>query len=642
MSLNKEGLIELTEQKITLKPYKPRSFKQIEYMTNQEILSGVGETLVFDTENYTNYFLIAFKNIKTGKYIKLELPFNERQLSWILHNYTCAGFNSIKYDMPMIWLAYANQDLEILYKLSQSLIFENLFPAQATKDYNFQIFPTNHIDLIEVAPLKGSLKLYGARLHSKRLQDLPFHPSKALTDQEKEIVADYCFNDLDVTQDLLVFMKERIELRHSMSQEYKINLLSKSDAQIAEAVLNKEVAAINGSYPKRYQIKEGLNFHYKPPAYLQFQTPALQKLLETIKNIEFTVNSLGKVTLPEAIKTAINVGKATYKLGIGGLHSCEENVAYKSTNDLFIIDHDVTSYYPFLVMTLGLYPISMGPAFLTAYNQIIQSRIAAKIAKRKTEANGKKIVVNGAGGKFSDPFSTLHGPDLTIQMTVTGQLDLLMLIEIFELCEFQVISANTDGVVTLVPKNKEAKYEECIKYWEQITGFNTEETRYKAYYARDVNSYFAVKDDGSVKIKGPWSEIGSQSGTKLDTNPSSLICTDAVVALLSKNISIEDTIRNCKDFTRFITVRQCKAPGAHKDNEYVGKVIRWYYAKDTVGTINYIETNNKVPDSDGAKLCMDLPDQFPNDINYAWYLNKTIEILEDIAYLPKKGQMRLF
>jgi hypothetical protein len=641
-TLNPSGLIELSDEKVRLKPYRPRPFHNIEYMIDQEILDNAGGTLVFDIEVYVNYFLIAFKSPKLKKYIRLEVPFNQYQLSWILHNYTVIGFNSIKFDMPVLWCSYANQDINQLYKLSYDLIANNLWPQQVEKDYNFKIHYTPHIDLIEVAPLKGSLKLYGARLHCKRLQELPFHPSTILTSEQKEIVANYCFNDLDVTEDLLIFMEERIELRRAMSAEYKINLMSKSDAQIAEAVINKEVAAINGSFPKRGLVKTGTKFYYKPPAYLQYQTKNLQELLERIKAIEFEVNIVGKVTLPDALKASVSLGGAIYRLGIGGLHSSEENVSYKATDELLIIDRDVTSYYPRLVTTLGLYPISMGPAFLTVYEKIIQSRIAAKEAKRKTEANGKKIVVNGAGGKFSDEFSTLHGPDLTIQMTVTGQLDLLLFIEMLHLCGFTVISANTDGIVTLVPKSMEAKYEECVKYWENITGFQTEETRYKSYYARDVNSYFAVKDDNTVKMKGPWAEVGSQSGTKLDTNPQTLICTDSIVALLSKGIPIEETIYNCKDFTRFVTVRQCKAPGAHKNGEYLGKCVRWYYAKGELGTINTIAANNKIADSEGGKPCLDLPDTFPDDINYSWYLNKCNEILEDIAYLPRKVQLKLF
>lgn len=640
------SLIQTSDKKVILKPYKPRPFIPREYLSDQELLDNIGGTLIVDTELFKNYFLVSFKCIKTNKYLPMEAPFNERKLSWILHNYTTVGFNSIKYDCPIIWLAYKNQNIENLVKLSDALIFDNMWYAEAQKEFDFKIYPTPHIDLIEVAPLKGSLKLYAARIHAPRIQDLPFPPNTELNSEQKEIVKHYNFNDLDDTHLLLSFMKERIELRYAMSQEYEENLLSKSDAQIAEVILKKEVGKINGQTPKRIQVASGWKFKYEPPAYLKFQTPVLQKLLVKVQNATFEVAPSGKVILPDELKASVKLGEGEYRLGIGGLHSSEENVFYKATNDLIISDKDVTSYYPYLVTTLGLYPQSMGPAFLTVYEKIIQSRIADKKAKRTTAANGKKIVVNGAGGKFSDPYSTLYGPNLTIQMTVTGQLDLLLYIEILTLAGFKVISANTDGVVCLVPKDKEQLYQECGQYWQSITGFNLEETRYKSYYARDVNSYFAVKEDAKtikdVKVKGPYSEVGSQSGTQLDTNPTTQICTDAVKHLLLDEIPIEHTILNCKDFTRFIVVRQCKAPGAHQNGEYLGKVVRWYYAKNCYNTINYVETNNKVPDSEGSKPVMDLPEVFPNDIDYDWYIQRTLDILCEIAYYQKPKQLKLF
>lgn len=644
--MNTPGLLDV-EERVKLKPYKPRPFKTIQYLSDEELIANAGGTLVGDTETFKNYFLVSFKCLKTGKYLVMEAPFNERKLSWVMHNYTTVGFNWIKYDLPLIWKSYADSsNIEDLYKLSNELIFGNLWHQEAQKQFGFKIYPTHILDLIEVAPLKGSLKLYGARLHSPRLQELPFEVDKDLTDEEKEIIKNYNFNDLDTTELLLKFMKERIELRQAMSAEYQENLLSKSDAQIAEAVLVKEVAKLNGVRPRRVNFTHGYSFNYEPPAYLKYQTPVLQELLEKVKQAKFIVGPTGKVGLPNELKAKVKIGNGEYRLGIGGLHSSEENVSYKATDKVSIVDRDVTSYYPYLVLTLGLYPQSMGPAFLNVYDKIVQSRIADKKAKRTTAANGKKIVVNGTGGKFSDPYSTLYDPRLTIQQNVTGQLALLLYVEILFLCGFTVISANTDGIVTLVPKDKEDKYLECAQYWEKITGFNTEETRYSTYYARDVNSYFAVKADAKsikdIKVKGPYSEIGSQSGTQLDTNPTAQICTDAIKQFLLDETPIEKTIYECRDITRFITVRQSKAPGAHKDGEYLGKVIRWYYSTEIVGTINTVAANNKIPDSEGARPCMDLPDSFPTDIDYQWYINKCTEILYEINYLEKPKQQTLF
>lgn len=639
-----EGFLTIAD-KLQLKPYKSRPFKAIQYITEAELNANIGTTAIVDVELYKNFYIVSFKFIAINKYLVLESPFNPHLLSWILHNYLTVGFNSIKYDLPIIWKSYNYQDIPTLQKLSDALI-NGIWWQEAAKEFNFTVHPTNHIDLIEVAPLRGSLKLYGARIHQQRIQDLPFSPYEDLNDQQKAIVKDYNINDLDTTEALFKFMKERIELRHAMSQEYGENLLSKSDAQIAEAILNKEVYKINGSWPKKIGIQYGMTFYYQPPSYLQFQTPELQRLLDTIKNTKFTVNPSGKVTLPDELKVAIRIGDGYYRLGIGGLHSSEECIHYITDKDHIISDKDVTSYYPWLVLNLGLFPQSMGKAFLIAYRQIVYSRMADKEAKRTTAANGKKIVVNGAGGKFSDPFSTLYGPDLTIQMTVTGQLDLLLYIEMQTLARIKVISANTDGVVCYFHKDQEVAYQECGQRWQAITGFNLEETRYIKYYARDVNAYFAVKEGAKtikdVKVKGPYSEIGSQSGTQLDTNPTAQICSDAVKQLLLDGTPIEKTILECKDFTRFVTVRQCKAPGAHKDGDYLGKVIRWYYAKDVIGTINYVESGNKVPDTDGAKPCMDLPESFPDDVDYMWYISKCREMLYDISYLERARQISFF
>lgn len=645
MQLNSEGLISL-ERSAKLLPYKPRPFIEREYLTDAEIISNAGSTLFINVESYPNYFLISFKLHKVNKFIQLECGqdknFNSKFLSWIMHNYKTVGFNSIAYDLNVIWLAYVWQNAENLKDATNDLILNNFRRKELQEKYKFFVYKTNHIDLINVAPLKGSLKLYGARLHTKSIQEQPFDINADLTENEIQQLKQFNCNQLSITEELFDFMKERLELREAMGNEYNEDLMSKSDAQIAEVVLAKEIGKINGARPKRPEIATGTVFKYTVPMYIQYQSSDLRQMIDRIKNAKFVVNNYGKIELPDALKRSVKIGKGEYRLGIGGLHSSETNVCYKATNNLSIVDDDVISYYPKIVTTLGLYPIACGPAFLQAYNRIIDSRIAAKRAKRITESNGKKIVINGAGGKFSDFWSILFSPNLTIQMTVTGQLALLLLIEFLELSGIEVISANTDGIVKLVTKDKEEDLKKCISYWEQQTGFETEQTRYNGYYARDVNSYYALKTDKGIKKKGPWSEVGSQSGTKLDTNPIVLICSDAVEALLAHNKPIEETILNCKDFTRFVSVRQAKAPGAHWKGEYLGRVLRWYYAKGETGCIQTVAANNKVADSDGAKPCLDLPDSFPDDIDYQWYINKTTEILYEINYLQRPRQIEFF
>jgi hypothetical protein len=639
-SVNNEGLLTFNKS-IELLPYKPRVFIEREFLTDEEILSNVGATLFLDVECYPNYFLCSFKLHKTNKFIVLEAPFNPKFLSWLLHNYKTVGFNSIKYDMLMLWASYANQDTYRLKDISNAIILQGMRPQELKKEYGFFTYKTDTIDLIEVAPLKGSLKLYGARLHSPRIQDLPIPDTKELTEEEIEIVKQYNFNDLDVTEQLFDFMKERIELREALGIEYNEDLRSKSDAQIAEVILAKELTKLNGSRPKRAEIDTETVYRYSCPHYLKFQTPDLQALLQKVKLAKFQVEPSGKMGLPKELNTDVALGTNNYRLGIGGLHSSEKNVAYMASNAISIVDRDVASYYPRLITTLNLFPPSCGPNFLIVINKLIETRLDAKKRKIFTRDKGLKIVINGLSGKLSDVWSIFYSPDNTIQMTVTGQLDLLMLIEAYELNGIQVISANTDGIVSLVRKDQEDLFLQLTKLWEKTTGFVTEETRYDGYFARDVNAYFAVKTDKTTKKKGPYSEVGSQSGTKLDTNPVNLICSDAIEGLLANGIPIEQTIKDCKDFTRFVTVRQVKG-GAHKSREYLGKVVRYYYSKGEIGTINYCLTGNKVPETDGAKPAMDLPKELPDDIDYNRYIKITNEMLIDIGYTKRPTQLRFF
>ena len=105
----------------------------------------------------------------------------------------------------------------------------------------------------------------------------------------------------------------------------------------------------------------------------------------------------------------------------------------------------------------------------------------------------------------------------------------------------------------------------------------------------------------------------------------------AVLKYLENGTPIEDTVRNCLDIRRFLTVRTVKG-GAVKGEELLGRAIRWYYAKGETGTINYKVNGNKVPRSDGAVPLMNLPDELPNNIDYDWYINEANDILKVIGH----------
>jgi hypothetical protein len=219
-----------------------------------------------------------------------------------------------------------------------------------------------------------------------------------------------------------------------------------------------------------------------------------------------------------------------------------------------------------------------------------------------------------------------------IQITISGQLFLLMLIEHLESIGVSVISANTDGVVVACPKRKRAAMLACIATWEKATGFVTEETEYRAIYSRDVNTYLAIGVDGKVKGKNifydPWRGTGGKDRYwRFQKNPSCQICVEAVEKFLVSNITIDYTIRSCRDVTRFLAVKNVTG-GAHKNGDYLGKVVRWYYCLGETGTINYITNGRIVADTLGARPLMDLPAALPLDIDYEWYIKRAAEMIE--------------
>lgn len=645
--LNDEGLIETTATKaVELLPFEPRPIVQREFLTDEELANNVGKVLFVDTELYPNYFLAGFKLHNTNKYLRLTLPFDVQKLSWILHSYYTVGFNSIKYDMLMLWCAYAYQDIEYLKKLSDAIIFQNLWFKEAEREFQFKVFPTKHCDLIEVAPLRGSLKLYGARLHVKRIQELPYPVNKYLTTKEMEYVADYNCNDLDTTELMFDNLTEQLELRRNLSIEYRSDLMSKSDAQIAESVIGNELKRITGNWPKRPEVTDADIHYFKVPDNMFFQTDHMKNVLKQIAETKFSIDMNGRLNRSALDNFNIKIGSNIYRMGIGGLHSSETCTFVKADDEHEILDRDVASYYPAIVLNLKLYPKHLGTDFLNVYRMIRDRRVEAKKAKRISESENLKVTINGTFGKTGSPYSFLYAPEMTIQITVGGQLYLLMLIEYLELNGIPIYSANTDGIVIKCPKSKKQLYNDIIKQWEVITGFETEETQYAAIYSRDVNAYLAIKPDGKTKGKNiyydPWNSTNPKDlYWRFQKNPTAQICVEAVEKFVTKQIPLETTIKECRDITRFLCVKNVNG-GAHKERRYLGKVIRWYYAKGMLGTINYVTNNNKVSDSDGAKPCMDLPDEFPNDIDYDRYVRRAKDMLEDMAFLPKAGQLKFF
>jgi hypothetical protein len=64
---------------------------------------------------------------------------------------------------------------------------------------------------------------------------------------------------------------------------------------------------------------------------------------------------------------------------------------------------------------------------------------------------------------------------------------------------------------------------------------------------------------------------------------------------------------------------------------YFGRVARWYMSTETTRPLCYARSGNKVPKTDGAKLCLTLPDALPKDLDKQWYIDETLSMLKDMG-----------
>lgn len=665
----------------------------------------------YDTECYRNLWLLKIRPQGSDVVYTFTLrpgqSFDQatiNRICYLFNLFTVVSFNGIYYDVPMIAAALGGYSCEQLKWLSDQIIVHQLKPWELNvPDWK----PADHIDIIEVAPGAGSQKQYAGRIHYRTMRDLPYEPDHWLTESEVIEVDAYCSNDLGVLEALFVALTPQIDVRVKLGAPYGLDLRSKSDAQMAEAILKHRCEQALGYRIYKPEVDWNLTFRYEPPKFLSFTHPALVNAFELVKSSLFRLGASGAVEMPEQLKgLEIPIGGSIYRMGIGGLHSSETCRVLKSDDLNVLEDIDVESYYPKLMINSGKHPLALGPTFTVEFEKILVERLGDKRRQRgfeelkidvKNRANadaydtycaneGKKTAINGTFGKTLSHYSVLFAPQMGIQTTVGGQLSILMLIEWHEAYNIPVVSANTDGIVIYCPRNLRDVSKQLIAEWERRTGLKMEASEYAAIYSRDVNNYFAVKTSGEVKRKGEY----ARAGLVEKKNPDVEICADAAAEFLKDGTPIDYTIAMCRDLRKFVTVRRVTGGGvkmwgegprddmkvknmtdilhangwvkvgrkwskagvgpdtdynAHMTNareayescfapqtpEYMGKVIRWYYSREAPGPIVYANNGNKVGLSYGAKPCMTMPDEFPQDIDYGWYVATAQGMLKEVG-----------
>lgn len=628
-------------------------------------------------------------------------------LNWLQYQADYFGYNNNKYDRLMLsaLLMYYNQFdkpsklIEFLYDTSQRIIrnsdndvlwqdsFTNMLMKNRLNFRDLDLFQIFRLDHFHKSLKQTSINIKWYNLleyHMPPISELDVNYYYRLTENRglsieqlnrlyrnsferylhpawKKEMEEYNDNDVFICCELVRMNQEEIRLRYMISKEYEINVLSASRSTIADKVIVKLYSKFTGFHPKRFidtkTIRRKIEVSEILSDKIQFSSPQLNDLLQSLHSLVLRGEK------GEFERTFTYAG-TSYTLATGGLHSNEIPAIYVANDKQTIVDRDVASYYPNLIRSLKVCQKHLNPkAWFRIADTIVDERLEHKhLAKDKslnliqrmkhtTAAACLKIVANaGIFGKMGSEKSFLCDKKAMYKVTINGQLFLLMLIERLEDAGIHVISANTDGIVTIVPKGLEETADNICHWWEKHLGLELEFTHYSKYVTEGVNSYLTVKTDGKKKFKGRMNP--KMYLEDLSKGYNSPIVAKAVTEYFINGTPVMETLRNSKsilDFCRTQNVnRKYYIEYTHVvDHKMVVEEVQRntrFYVSLTGGSLMKVEVlgwdENNQPKLKKSSLCagqrvtvcslVEDKDISELNINYLYYYNECMAIIEPI------------
>ena len=629
-------------------------------------------------------------------------------LYWLQQKADYFGYNNRKYDRLMLsaLLMYYNQFdkpsklITFLYETSQRVIRSSNNDTLWTDNFTSLILRNNvafrDLDLFQIFRLDHyhkSLKQTSINIKWYNLKEYTMPPigdldrhyyherlpeAKGMTDRELNIhyrnvferfipreylqeMADYNDNDVYIVAELIRMNQEEVLLRYRISEEYNVDVFSASRSTIADKVIVKLYSKYTGLHPKAFidtkTIRRKILVSEILSDKIAFSTPELNDILSGIRSLTLRGEK------GEFDREFTFMG-TSYTIATGGLHSNEIPAVYVEDDEHIIVDRDVASYYPNMIRSLKVCQKHLIPkAWFRIADTIVDERLEHKhLAKDKslddkerdkhaTAAACLKIVANaGIFGKMGSEKSFLCDKKAMYQVTINGQLFLLMLIEKLELAGIHVISANTDGIVTIVPRELEQTADDICHWWEKHLGLELEFTYYTKYVTEGVNSYLTIKRGGSSKFKGRMNP--KMFLEDLSKGYNSPIVAKCVTEYFINGTPVMETLRNAKSILDFCRTQNVNHKYRLEFTHVVDGKIRTdvvqrntrFYISSTGGTLMKVESmgwnerneeqvkKSSLCAGQRVSICntVDDTDISELNVNYLYYYNEAMAIIEPI------------
>lgn len=625
---------------------------------------------VYDIEVFQNIFHCSVKNTETNNIYKFEISERKNQLrdlvkffkqvdkyiTWgdyyttninIPTNIIFCGYNNLHYDNPIINYIIEYEDklmqyniptiCSSIFNLSKTITASSEDNIDEWKHWKYQIwFDTFDIlTMLYSNKLRVGLKEIQVTMQYPNVQEFVCDWTKPLPLEDFDSMIDYNINDIESTSELLNRCKKDVDLRIAIEDEYGVRVLSKDGVNIGMKILTQKYLEKTGL--TWWDIKDLRSPMSVIPLkdvilpFIKYDSPILQRVLEDMKN---QIVSPGR----KGYENKFVFNNLRYSVGVGGIHSVNSPEIIIPRDDEMLIDIDVASLYPSILIEYEFYPKHLGKEFLEVYKQIKDERIEAKHNGDKVKNETLKLALNGLSGNLQNEHNFCYSPFAVMQIRINGQLLLLMLAEKLTQIGCRIVQANTDGLFVLLKKDVYSKVNSICREWEQLTKLTLEEDRFKAMYQYAINDYFAITEDNKVKEKGMFI-----TAVKLGKGLTPKIIPKAVISFFKDGISVEDTIKNCTDIRDFLmsekTGKQWHVEYMNEEQQRTnrfyastngGYLWKWKYSNDSDA-----KSYQNMLTASGVTLLNKFDDKPIKErkINYRYYIMEAYKIIRDLKPL---------
>ena len=502
------------------------------------------QEVVFDMEVFPKWWCMVYTNpddMSKLEVITSETPNYKKIIEALIIKRCLIGFNIKGYDLRILNGIIHSCDEYRLYQLSKAIVETN-DESDPFNNYTFWN-KFNFSDLFDDWKF-GSLKEFESNIGmSIKESDVAFDKEN-LTEADKEDIIKYCKHDVTATVKLLEYRREYIDAKKMLSQMFGIPLakaLKSTNAKLCALVLEAE--------PKKRMLDDKFVIPERVEGYLR-------------ENLPESVISLFEYLNDDSKEVHLFDNKIVF--GIGGIHSVySENIVTKTDTQASLINIDVTSYYPNLMMNFNYLSrnVSKPEKYRDIYNMRVdlkrqmkeEEKLNGKSDKWKTlkaQQEGLKLILNTTYGATKNKYNALYDEYQASSLCYLGQLLLAALAnKIYNKVGAIIIQTNTDGILIKVLNDKIDEVKTLVSEWEALTGFTMEYDYIKMFFQRDVNNYIEVTDNPKkpYKLKGKWTNQAEESVANLNAP----ITHEALLLYYTKDIPIENTILECDDIFKF-------------------------------------------------------------------------------------------